>query len=229
MVGKEHSFGALQARLGKIVDTSDRGELLPLTRAALDIEDAADRLAALVEGLTTERVIAPALVESAGECTTTISRTDTEYGDATVTFTSVEALQQWDRRARPLPMPADKQAMIAVAETGGRLIVNPTADAPGIRLPRPAVIALAHRDTWLPPWRDSELAEILKRHLNSAVAYVSIVPSATETQVILVGVTAEGMRNRGRVAEAIRDMSQEPRLETACERVEFRPVPAHLA
>ncbi|MDO5729032.1 MAG: SseB family protein [Actinomycetaceae bacterium] len=229
MDDKHHSFASLQARLGKIVDTSDCGELLPLTEAALSLNDATNQLVALVKALETERVIAPALVESAGECTTTVSRTATEHGDATVTFTSVHSLQQWDRRARPIPMPADKQAMIAVAETGGRLIVNPTTDAPGIRLPRPAVIALAHRDTWLPPWQDRELSEILNRHLNRAVAYVSLLPSPTETQVILVGVTEAGLRDRGKVGEAIRDMSREARLETACERVEFRPVPAHIA
>lgn len=224
-----HSFASLQARLNQTVDSSDRGETLPLTAQALGIADEPKRLEQLVAALGQERVIAPALVESSEECAASVLRVNTADGPAVVAMTSVDALRRWNPSARPVPVAGYKQAMIAIAETAGRLVINPDVSGGGVRIPRPATHALAHRDQWLPPWRDQGLKAALEEFRDDVIAYVSIVPSAGATQIITVGVNARGIRERGRVAAALQRMSQLPRLTTACERVEFRPIGAQLA
>ncbi|MDO5720190.1 MAG: SseB family protein [Actinomycetaceae bacterium] len=224
-----HSFASLQARLNQTRSSDDRGETLPLTAKALGLEDEAERLVQLVAALSQERVIAPAIVESSDECKASVLRVNTEEGPAVVAMSSVDALQHWNPNARPVPIPGYQQAMIAVAETEGRLVIDPDGEGKGVRIPRPATHALAHGDQWLPPWRDKELKAALENFRDDVIAYVSIIPSPGATQIIMVGVNPRGIRQRGRVVAALDRMSELPRLATACERVEFRPIAAHLA
>lgn len=183
----EHNFASLQARLQRSVDSADRGQVMPLTAAALVEFDPITRLEKLVAALESERLLAPALVESGEECITAATRIPSPYGEVTVAFTDYEALRRWAPQARPVPIAGRQQALMAMAETGGRLLINPVPDSEGgsselsgIRLPRPAVQALAHGDSWLPPWRDDDLrtelqvkADALQAGLNLTVSVLA--------------------------------------------------------
>ena len=121
-MSKPHSFESLQARLNQSVDTTDRGQTLPKTAAALAIEDGAERLVALVSAIETERLLVPAVVESTDDCESgSVATIDTRTGPAVVAFTSVDQMKIWEGDARPVPMSGKRVTMLAVAETGGRL------------------------------------------------------------------------------------------------------------
>ncbi|MGP5625085.1 SseB family protein [Brachybacterium alimentarium] len=81
-------------------------------------------------------------------------------------FTSVQALADWRRDARPVPVVAPQAAQAAVQEGCTSLLVDAAtpADAGGpILLPRSVLWALAQGRDWIPPHEDPELAGVLQR------------------------------------------------------------------
>lgn len=81
-------------------------------------------------------------------------------------FTSVQALADWRRDARPVPVVAPQAAQAAVQEGCTSLLVDAAtpADAGGpILLPRSVLWALAQGRDWIPPHEDPELADVLQR------------------------------------------------------------------
>ncbi|MDT3768110.1 SseB family protein [Gleimia hominis] len=258
-----HSLEQLQRRLSQRVDTTDRGEVLPETKAALQQVDAGQRLKQLVHAVQKERLIAAAVVEASPEgCDGGAGAVKTESGWVLAGFTSADALARWDSTARPVPVPGPQHALLACAQYGSRLIIDPTpADStpaagataaqanasfphtdsktednhaaapaseqtPAVRLPRPAVIALAHGDVWLPPWEDDELRNALQTRVG-AQARVQLRPSGGQTQVIEVGFTAEV--RRAQVVRVLNELAAEPRLRVAAETVQFQPTVVNVA
>lgn len=81
-------------------------------------------------------------------------------------FTSVQALADWRRDARPVPVVAPQAAQAAVQEGCTSLLVDAAtpADVGGpILLPRSVLWALAQGRDWIPPHEDPELADVLQR------------------------------------------------------------------
>lgn len=68
-------------------------------------------------------------------------------------FTSVTALAAWRSDARPVPTPVAQAAHGAVAENWPLLVLDPAGPVT-VRLPRPAVLALADGRTWRPAVAD---------------------------------------------------------------------------
>lgn len=64
-------------------------------------------------------------------------------------FTSVAALAAWRADARPVPTPAAQAAHGALAQGWPVLVLDPAGPVP-VRLPRPAVVALAQGAAWRP-------------------------------------------------------------------------------
>lgn len=220
-----HSFESLQARLNHAVDTSDRGQTLPNTAAALVLEDPAERLVALVNALETERVLVPAVIESTNCEDGDVTTVDTDLGPAVVAFTSVDALTAWNSGARPVPMSGRKAAMLAVANSSGRLLIDEGVSP--IRVPRPATVALAHGDSWLPAWEDAELQAELDELRSEQIAYVRPRPSAGAALRVEVGVLHTA--DRAKLAQELRGIAVSPRLRPAAEIVELVPKPMALA
>lgn len=238
----EHNFAALQARLQKTADRGDQGQLLPLTAAALMQTDPIIRLEKLVTALETERVLAAVLVAAEGvDCAGVAAQVNTPQGPATVAFTDLDALRRWSKTARPVPVGGRQQALVAMAQTGGRLVLNPVSqdfseggsdDFTGVRLPRPAVQALAHGDSWLPAWRDEELQRQLQECAENAgrglKAVVSVLADTEPTLKILVEFSVpaavSGFDVKGELQRLHGELAKLPRLQTAGERVEFIPL-----
>lgn len=222
---------ALQARLTRRRDESDRGQTLPRTAGALGRAGAA-RLEALVDALASERVIVAVQVEAGraarapllpgeGEQHARLDRVDSPIGPALAVYTSVEQLLRADSRARPMPQAVKPLALAALAEAGGHLLVDPAGAR--IALPRPATAALAQGDAWLPAWRDADLAGELRRLAGGVARAVRVVPSSGAVVRVEVLVDA-GERDRRRIAEALRALASSPRLAAAAERVELMPL-----
>lgn len=228
-MSKRHSFETIQARLNRSIDTSDRGQTMPKTAAALDLEDGAERLVALVRALETERLLVPALVEESNDCESgSVATVDTQTGPAVVAFTSVDQMKIWEGDARPVPMPAKRVSMLAVAEAGGRVLINPGTDG-GIRIPRPAVVALAHGDSWLPAWENEDLIADLATFESREIAFARPLPSEAEVQRIAVGITDYGATHRRELTKQMAAIGSLPRLQPAVEVVELVPVPVAIA
>ena len=223
-------------------DRADSGQVLPLTRRALAEEDPAVRLEALVTALSHERVVLPVDVEADPRVTGIhapsegtsheFPRAGTPEGPALVAFTSASALSADRPGARPAPLSARTLALTALVETRGRVLVDPGSVPGGIRLPRPAVAALAQGDTWLPAWRDGDLLQRLRDVAGAggdpAVLDVRVPPcgGATQRVEVLVEASLEGAAARAVLARALHDLARDPRLAAACERVEIVPVRA---
>lgn len=235
----EHNFNSLQARLQRETDPNDQGQMMPLTVAALFETDPIQRLEKLVKALESERLLAPALVENTTECASAATLLETKYGRVSVAFTDMEALQRWNPQARPVPLPARQQALIAMVQSGGRLLINPVSDVKGewdlesgFRLPRPAVQALAHGDSWLPAWRDNDLQKQLQEvatALNPALQPLITVLADTDPVLkILVEFSVpagvSGFEIKGELERMHQELSKVERLQTAGELIEFVPL-----
>ncbi|MDO5034339.1 MAG: SseB family protein [Actinomycetaceae bacterium] len=215
----EHSFASLQARLTQSVDSTDEGRALEETARALSLEDPAERLVALVRAIETERLLVPAVVESDNCDDNGVTAVDTPQGPAVAAFTSVEAMKSWSETARPMPMSGKRVAMLAVAHSGGRLMID--EGSASVRVPRPATVALAHGDAWLPAWQDGELKEELAAFQDSSVAYVKPLPSEGAVLKLEVGIVAGAKRED--VTVSLGKIAQAPRLRPAAEIVEIVP------
>ena len=71
-------------------------------------------------------------------------------------FSSVEAMQRWNPKARPVPTAAVKAALAAAAEGNTRMILDPMAESEFV-LRRPAIAALAQGLKWVSPEEDERV------------------------------------------------------------------------
>lgn len=230
-----HDFATMQARLQRHVDTTDTGSCLPATAAALALADPVERLVALVEALATERVLVAAQVGSAhqaGQPCHQLTQIEDEGGaPVSVAFTSLEAFRRFGAPARPVPLSGSEVASLALASTAGRLWVDPLAIAPrqassGVRLPRPATVALAQSHPWMPAWEDSALREHLRSYRGEIVAYLRLLPTAGPEVVLRVGVHSRARRSQ--VEAVLAQLAKDTKLLAAVERLQLQPVIAQL-
>lgn len=98
-------------------------------------------------------------------------------------FTSVAALAAWRADARPVPTAAAQAARGALAEGWQVVVLDPAGPAP-VRLPRPAVVALAQGTAWRPAVRDGTVDDEVAAAIVSALTGIEalgacgIVPGA---------------------------------------------------
>jgi len=86
-------------------------------------------------------------------------------------FSSVAALTAWRADARPVPTAAPQAAQGALAEGWQLLVLDPAGPVP-VRLPRPAVTALAHGAAWQPAVGEGRVADDVAAAVRTAVAAV---------------------------------------------------------
>lgn len=71
-------------------------------------------------------------------------------------FTSVAAMGEWNRAARPIPATAERVALAAASENTDLVVLDATA-ATEFVIRRPALWALARREAWTPSYSDPEV------------------------------------------------------------------------
>lgn len=141
---------------------------------------AADR-AAVVAALAGTRVLVPILAhELVGdpvfgddrEAQTGVVAVRTPDGRTGLpVFTSVAALAAWRPDARPVPSAVDRAALSALAEGWQVLVLDPGGPVP-VRLPRPAVVALAQGVAWRPAVTGGEVDDEVAAAVRAALAGV---------------------------------------------------------
>lgn len=76
-------------------------------------------------------------------------------------FSSVEAMQQWNPLARPVPSDAVRVGLAAASEHTDLVVLDPTS-ATEFVLRRPAVWAIARQAAWTPSHFDGEVRDALR-------------------------------------------------------------------
>ena len=229
----------------------DDGSAKPATAAALALPTNAERLAAVVAALRTERVLVPVVAHEHpgraddGAVAAHVSRkSDDPAGDACASaamvsvrtpddraalpvFSSAEAMKRWNPDARPVPVEGARAAQAAVVETDGLLVLDPAGEAP-VLVGRPAVVALATEEPWVAPWADDDLAASLVRLLApvGGLVGVRLEPGRTAETRVLLAVRAGASKDR--VATAVGAahglLGQDPVLRARVDSLEITPV-----
>lgn len=228
-------------RLARKADRTDSGQALPLTVAALNVQEPVERLEALGKALAQEKVIVPINVEQhpdvdgehhyidpSSDDAPQMNCVETRFGMAVSVFSSVEALHAVSPQARPMRVDFRKVALAALVEASGRVVVNSATN--NVVLPRPLVAALAQGDAWLPAWRDGELLDELRSicasHPHVPVQDLRILPEDDGLTVRVDVCFAPGNLGagaRGQVMTLIEALRGAPRLQAAAQRVVFVP------
>lgn len=219
----------------------DDGSLTPELAAALERYEAAsgpDRhreMDSLWQVLVSGRILMPVEPHARDEARPGREE-DPEAGVLTVdlpdghvalpVFSSAEALLTWNPAARPVPVAADRAAQLAVAHADSLWVLDPgTRD---LRLPRPAVVALAGGEAWVPSWRAGLIQQELQAQLGEVegVLALGFEPGDRAELRILVGVDAAGgMRQAAAVLEACQLILVNPAWGDLIDTVELAPVP----
>ena len=73
-------------------------------------------------------------------------------------FTSVDAMQAWNPKARPVPIDAIRVALAAASEKTDLVVLDPTSTTEFI-IRRPALWAIAQSQPWTPSYLDPEVLD----------------------------------------------------------------------
>lgn len=244
-------------------DRNDHGQCLPLTAAALALDPTPDaggqRLEALLAALGAERVVVPVVIDAdthGGQDTrreagarkhapVEFARCSTSSGPALAVYSCVDELRADRPTERPMSFDFRKVCLAALVETQGRICVDPAGAA--VILPRPAVAACAQGDTWLPPWKDTqllaELRQIVGLHRSapatpskpavseegSVNGIIEVIPQwAGERGLQILLVVDASLADQSSVRTALKDTMEQlarcPRLQACADRVELVPL-----
>ena len=140
-------------------------------------------------------------------------------------FTSAAAMTAWRPDVRPVPVDPRRAARLAVLETDRLWILDPgTRD---LRLPRPAVVALAEGRDWTPSWRNEPVQADIAARLDAVEGVVGVAfePGAAVELRIFVRVAASGGADAAATMEACRRVMADPAWADLVDAVELCPLP----
>lgn len=140
-------------------------------------------------------------------------------------FTSAAAMTAWRSDVRPVPVDPRRAARLAVLETDRLWILDPgTRD---LRLPRPAVVALADGRDWAPSWRNEPVQREIAARLGAVegVAGIAFEPGADVELRIFVRVEVSGAAPVAATMEACRRAMADPAWADLVDAVELCPLP----
>lgn len=85
--------------------------------------------------------------------------------DALVVFSSVEAMNRWNPKARPVPTDAIRVTLAAASEGSTRVVLDPGSDSEFV-IRRPAIAKIAQSLPWLPPEKSPELKVAIEQSIS---------------------------------------------------------------
>ncbi|MDK8237003.1 SseB family protein [Actinomyces urogenitalis] len=142
-------------------------------------------------------------------------------------FTSVDAMRAWRQDVRPVPVEPRRAAQVAVQTTDQLWVVDPgTKD---LRLPRPAVVALAGGEGWVPSWRNEPVQQEVTAQLMAVtgVTGVAFEPGQGAELRVFVRIDASGgMPAVAASLETCQLVMVNPAWGELIDTVELCPVPA---
>ncbi|WP_194422035.1 SseB family protein [Microbacterium abyssi] len=101
-------------------------------------------------------------------------------------FSSVEAMQKWDQKARPIPVESVRVALSATSEQTDLIVLDPTSDTEFV-IRRPAVWAIAQEQHWEPSFLSPEVYTALQSSIAHELAVIDIAVAAGDPDARLHG------------------------------------------
>lgn len=145
-------------------------------------------------------------------------------------FTSAAAMRAWRTDVRPVPVSPRRAAQVAVAHTDQLWVLDPgTRD---LRLPRPAVCAVAEGDTWLPSWRNPLVQDAVRGELEAVPGVTGLAFEPGEQAELRVLIRLDASEAAGGMAGAAAALERcqlalvDPAWGEFIDTIELCPVPA---
>lgn len=142
-------------------------------------------------------------------------------------FTSAQAMRAWRPEARPVPVGCQRAAQVACLSTDQLWVLDPgTRD---LRLPRPAVVAFAGGEQWVPSWRNQAIQAELASQLEQVEGVTAVAFSPGEQAELRVLIRLDASGGMGPVAAALEKCQHvvvNPGWGELVDTIELCPVPA---
>ena len=142
-------------------------------------------------------------------------------------FTSAEAMNRWRSDVRPVPVSPERAAQVACLSTDQLWVLDPGSR--DLRLPRPAVVALAGGEQWVPSWRNEPVQAEVRAQLEGVdgVTGVAFGPGEDAELRVFIRIDAAGGRaDVARSLEGCQHVMVNPAWGDLIDTVELCPLPA---
>ena len=142
-------------------------------------------------------------------------------------FTSAEAMNRWRSDVRPVPVSPERAAQVACLSTDQLWVLDPGSR--DLRLPRPAVVALAGGEEWVPSWRNEPVQAEVRAQLEGVdgVTGVAFGPGEDAELRVFIRIDAAGGRaDVARSLEGCQHVMVNPAWGDLIDTVELCPLPA---
>ena len=142
-------------------------------------------------------------------------------------FTSAEAMSRWRSDVRPVPVSPQRAAQVACLSTDQLWVLDPGSR--DLRLPRPAVVALAGGEEWVPSWRNEPVQAEVRAQLEEVdgVTGVAFGPGEGAELRVFIRIDAAGGRaGVARTLEGCQYVMVNPAWGDLIDTVELCPLPA---
>lgn len=142
-------------------------------------------------------------------------------------FTSAAAMSAWRADVRPVPVEPARAAQVAFEHTDQLWVLDPgTRD---IRLPRPAVCALAGGEEWVPSWRHEGVQAEVRAQLEQVDGVLGVAFEPGESAELRVFIRLDASQGMGAAAAALEGCQAvmvNPGWGELIDTVELCPIPA---
>lgn len=142
-------------------------------------------------------------------------------------FTSASAAAAWREDVRPVPVTPRRAAEVACLQTDQLWVLDPgTRD---LRLPRPAVVALAGGEDWIPSWRNQPVQAEVAAQLGAVDGVTGIAFAPGESAELRVFIRVDAAAGTPAVAATLEQCQYvmvNPAWGELIDTVELCPVPA---
>ncbi|WP_178388274.1 SseB family protein [Actinomyces naeslundii] len=142
-------------------------------------------------------------------------------------FTSAEAMSRWRSDVRPVPVAAERAAQVACLSTDQLWVLDPGSR--DLRLPRPAVVALAGGEPWVPSWRNEPVQAEVRAQLEAVDGVTGVAFGPGEDAELRVFIRIDAAGGRTGVARSLEDCQYvmvNPAWGDLIDTVELCPLPA---
>ena len=142
-------------------------------------------------------------------------------------FTSAQAMSRWRADVRPVPVEPRRAAQVACVSTDRLWVLDPGSQ--DLRVPRPAVVALAGGRAWVPSWENPPVQEEIRTRLEPLEGVTAVAFAAGESAELRVLIRIDAAGGRSAVAatlEACQHVMANPAWGELIDTVELCPLPA---
>ncbi|WP_238994178.1 SseB family protein [Actinomyces sp. 565] len=142
-------------------------------------------------------------------------------------FTSAAAVAAWREDVRPVPVTPRRAAEVACLQTDQLWVLDPGTR--GLRLPRPAVVALAGGEDWIPSWRNEPVQAEVAAQLGAIDGVTGVAFAPGEDAELRVFIRVDASAGTPAVAATLEQCQYvmvNPAWGEFIDTVELCPVPA---